>query len=565
MTSLPPGTIMLVGALALTVLRGRWLKVGAVVLPIASLAHLAFCHPAGQQVTTQLFDYDLVLARVDQLSLVWGYVFHAAAILAAIYGWHERSRVHHLCAAAYVGSAIGAVFAGDLLTLFVYWEITAVTSVFLVWQSDDKDAVGAGLRYAFFHIGSGVLVLSGAIVTFLETGSLQFGGLGEVGVFHELNTYGSRLLLMGFGIKAGFPLVHAWIADAYAKARPAGTVVLSAFTTKMAIYALARGFAGAEVLVLIGSFMCIIPLIHAVLADDLRQTLAHVLNNQLGFMVVAVGVGTPLAIDGVAAMAVAHVIYKGLLFMAIGTVLFQVGTARQSQLGGLARRMPWTCGCCLIAACSVFPLNCAFVTKSLVLSAVAEHHLEGTWLLLIIAAAGAFLTAGLKVPYFAFFGPSESRLPAEPAPLHMRLAMVASAALCLGIGCFPHLLYARLPFGSDYHPYTLSHLVQQFQLLSCTSLVFGVMVWRNWYPQPVTGTLLDVDWLYRTPIRRVAKWWQTRTPGVVRPTVFGWLHRARQWSSYQCSEAGWLGRSASTNAMAFAAIILLAVYLLVYY
>ena len=276
MSSLPPGTVLLLGALVLPLLRGRWLKIVSIALPIASFAHLLFSFPTGHHVAAKLFDYSLIPVRVDQLSLVWGYVFHLAAILAAIYGMHVRSRVHHCCAAAYVGSAIGAVFAGDLLTLFLFWEITAVASVFLVWEGTQREAVGAGLRYALFHIASGVLILAGAVMVVIESGSLEFGAINAVGVFHEMKGWGPSLLFLGIGIKAAFPLVHTWLPDAYSNATPAGAVFLSAFTTKMAVYALARGFAGSESLVVIGAMMCVFPLLHALLADDLRRTLAHV-------------------------------------------------------------------------------------------------------------------------------------------------------------------------------------------------------------------------------------------------------------------------------------------------
>lgn len=564
MTSLPPGTIILLGAFLLPLLRGKRLQIATVALPILSFLHLLIWHPNGFVGQADLFNYQLTPIRVDKLSLVWGYVFHIAAITAAIYGLHVRNRVHHFCAAAYVGSAIGAVFAGDLLTLFVYWEITAVTSVFLVWAGKGNDSFGAGMRYALLHIGSGVLVLSGALVIFVQTGTLSFGAPQEVGLFHDLTNWGAKLLLVGFGIKAAFPLVHAWLPDAYAKATPAGTVVLSAFTTKMAIYALARGFAGTESLIMIGGIMCLLPLVHAILADDLRQTLAHVLNNQLGFMVVAIGVGGPLAISGAAAMAFAHVIYKGLLFMALGAVLEQTGTVRQSEIGGLAAKMKWTCCFCLVGAFSVFPLNCGFVTKSLVFSAVAEHHHDIAWLVLIVGAVGAFLTAGIKVPYFAFFGPQKPSRQVEEAPRHMLVAMGISAALCLLLGVAPGALYRILPYEIDYHPYTISHIIQQMQMLGFTALGFALLLQFGWYPSPIRGTMLDVDCLYRKPTRWAVSWIKKRTDST-RPSESTPLAGVIEWMYQQCSESGNVGRSVSTNAMAISAMILLAIYLLVYY
>ena len=422
------------------------------------------------------------------------------------------------------------------------------------------------MRYVVVHVGSGVLLLSGAILHFAETGSLAFGAAGELGMFHDLDTAASKLLLLGFGIKAAFPLLHCWLPDAYPKSTATGTVFLSAFTTKMAIYALARGFAGCHMLITIGAIMAIFPLVYAVLADDMRRTLAHVLHNQLGFMVVAIGVGSEMAINGVAAQAFAHVIYKGLLFMALGAVLHQVGTTKQTQLGGLAKRMPWTCLFCCIGALSVVPLNCGFVTKALVLSAVAEHHLDFTWLALVAAAAGAFLTAGIKVPYFTFFAPSSTtRNDVEEAPWNMLVAMGGAAVLCLAIGVFPAVLYDRLPFPCDYHAYTVSHVVQQMQLLCFTSLAFVVVLKYGFYPHPVQGALLDVDWLYRKPRKRILEFMQHAAERDLLAEAIS--HVTRQWDymAQLCGEGGMLGRSVSTNAMAVSAAILLAVYLLIYY
>lgn len=566
MASIPPGTLILLGALVVPFLTRQLRQYWCVVIPILSFLHLTWAFGDGTTQALQFFGQDLTPIRVDRLSLVWGYVFHIAAILAAIYAWRTRDRVEHMVAMLYVGASIGAIFAGDLMTLFVYWELTAVSSVFLIWAGKSKHAFGAGIRYVLMHVASGVLVLSGALLVFTEHGSLSFGAPGATGMFHELADAGSWCLLLGFGIKAAFPLLHCWLPDAYPESTATGTVYLSAFTTKMAIYALARGFAHCELLIMVGAVMAIFPLIQAVLASDMRQTLSHVLNNQLGFMVVAIGVGSELAINGVAAQAFAHVLYKGLLFMAMGAVLVQAGSACQTKLGGLARRMPWTCAFCLVGALSVVPLNCGFVTKALVLNAVAEEHLDWIWLALMVGAVGAFVAAGIKVPYFTFFAAAQqdqSRV--EQAPLNMKIAMGTAAAMCLAIGVFPSVLYGILPFEGDYHPYTTSHVVHQLQLISFSTLGFILAVRFGVYPKPVTGTLLDFDWFYRRPTQLIRRRLSQRIEKPVSSPVPNWYARFDEWMSHQCSESGIFGRSVSTNAMAVSAIILLAVYLLIYY
>ena len=249
--------------------------------------------------------------------------------------------------------------------------------------------------------------------------------------------------------------------------------------------------------------------------------------------------------------------------MATGAVLMRTGTAKQSELGGLAGSMRWTCIFCLVGSFSVFPLNCGFVTKSLVLNSVAHEHRDNVWLVLVLAAAGAFLTAGLKVPFFAFFSPRRSSRKVDDAPLHMLVAMGISAVICLAIGMFPNVLYGLLPFEVDEQPYTVSHVVQQMQLLSGTAMIFGLLVHFGGYPQPVTGILIDFDWFYRVPAEYIRRWHaelQTR-PNKLQNLLEKCLRRLEA----ECSDSGILGRSVSTNIMATFAIILLAIYLLVYY
>ena len=575
MSDLPPGSLILLGALLVPLLRGRWGSVWTIAMPAVSFLHLLAGFSAGDTNSFTWFDLQLTPIRVDRLSLVWGYVFHIAAILAGIYSWHVRDRIMRTTAMLYVGASIGAIFAGDLLTLFTFWEVTAIASVFLVWAGKTEESTAAGFRYLLLHIASGVILLSGAILLFVDRGSLSFGDPDQVGMFHELKSWGEILLLVGIGIKAAFPLVHCWLPDAYPKSTPSGTVYLSAFTTKMAIYALARGYAGCEPLIAIGCIMVLIPLIHAILADDLRRTLAHVLHNQLGFMVVAIGVGTPMAISGASAQAFAHVIYKGLLFMCTGAVLFRTGSVLQSRPSGLARAMPWTCAFCLVGALSVLPLNCGFVTKALVSTAVGEAHLDTVWLILIIGAIGAFLTAGLKVPYFLFFArpsheDSNKRLRLDEfneAPTHMLWAMGTSAVICLMIGCFPNLLYTHLPHAIEhYEVYTVGHVVTQLQMLGFTTLVFFVAIRFGFVPKPL-GSLRDVDWTYRVALPLIVSRLRRETTdtspeSTKRPSRFDQIWDTLVQAS---GEAGVLGRTVSTGGMAIAAITLLAIYLVVYY
>ena len=375
MISLPPGIIILVGALALPLLPRSAQAIGALALPAISLAQLLFLSE-GVFPGIELAGLSLLQVRVDPLSLAFGYIFHIAAFIAALYALHVRDTVQHVTAMLYVGSAIGAVFAADLITLFIYWEITALASVFLIFASRTQRAYQAGIRYLIVQIGSGVLLLAGILLHYHDSGSLSFDQLiGPDGNLSEASA-GVWLIFAAFGIKCAFPLLHNWLQDAYPQATVTGAVFLSAFTTKLAVYALARGFPGTEVLIGIGVVMTLFPIFFAVIENDLRKVLCYSLNNQLGFMVVGIGIGTELALNGAVAHAFVHILYKALLFMSMGAVLYRTGTIRASDLGGLYRSMPWTAAFCIVGAMSIsaFPLFSGFVAKSLTMSAVVEGY-----------------------------------------------------------------------------------------------------------------------------------------------------------------------------------------------
>ena len=522
--SLPPGLVLILGALLAPLLRGRVQKAYLLLLPALGFYQmLALGEGAFGQVS--LFGTTLTVVRVDKLSLAFGYIFHISAFISVIYSLHVKDNTQHVAGLIYVGSAVGACFAGDLITLFVYWELTAVSSVFLIWASRTGKAYRAGMRYLVVQVGSGVILLAGIVLHFGETRSIEFNAFGP-----ELDSLGKWLIFIAFGIKCAFPLLHNWLQDAYPEATVTGTVFLSAFTTKLAIYALARGFPGTEILIPIGAAMTLFPIFFAVIENDLRRVLAYSLNNQLGFMVVGVGIGTPMALNGAVSHAFAHILYKALLFMSMGAVLYRTGTIKASELGGLYKSMPWTTVFCLIGAASIsaFPFFSGFVTKSMVLGA-AEHHVV-TLLILIFASAGVLHHSGIRIPFHAFFG-HDSGIRCREAPLNMLIAMGLAAFLCVGIGVYPWPLYEIMPTPVAFKPYSSTHVVTHAQLLFFALLAFAVLKRRNLEPPDLKATNLDTDWLYRRlpilvwdgigPVRRWTVWVWDGAMELLGSMVFG--------------------------------------------
>jgi multicomponent Na+:H+ antiporter subunit D len=391
----------------------------------------------------------------------------------------------------YIGAAVGALFAGDLVTLFVFWEGTAVASAFLIWCRRTPQATAAGLRYLAIQVISGLLLLAGLVLRYQATKSIAFERM-------TLGEPGTWLIFLAFGVKCAFPLLHNWLQDAYPEATVSGTVYLSAFTTKLAVYALARGFPGTELLVPIGAAMTAFPIFYAVIENDLRRVLAYSLNNQLGFMVVGIGIGTEMSLNGTVAHAFCHILYKALLFMSMGAVLFRTGTIKGSELGGLYKSMPWTTVFCIVGAASIsaFPFFSGFVSKALVIDAAAQGHFVLTWFVLLFASAGVFHHSGIKIPFFAFFA-HDSGIRCKEAPPHMLLAMGAAAALCVLLGVYPWPLYGLLPYPVKFNPYTATHVITQYQLLVFSALAFAVLKRTGIYPPELKATNLDTDWAYR--------------------------------------------------------------------
>ncbi|GAA3916051.1 Na(+)/H(+) antiporter subunit D [Litoribacillus peritrichatus] len=560
---------LLLGALAAIFLRG-WLRniimiaapiVGA--LNLMSLEHGVFW-------SMEFMGYALEPVKIDKLSLMFGYLFHLAALIAIIYALHVKDTVQHVAGLAYAASAVGAVFAGDLLTLFIFWELLALTSVFLIWARRTDRAYASGVRYLIIQVLSGVLLLAGLLIFAKVNDSLLFT---QIGLEHDgIAQIGAWLIFAAFGIKCAFPFVHNWLTDSYPESTPSGTIFLASFTTKVAVYAFARAYPGEEILVWIGVTMACFPIFFAVIENDLRRVLAYSLINQIGFMIVGIGIGTAMALNGAVAHAFNDVIFKGLLMMTMGAVLHMTGKINGSELGGLYKSMPKTTILCIVGAASIsaFPLFSGFVSKSMIMAAAVAEGYDVVWLLLLFAAAGVFHHAGIKIPYFAFFAHDSGIRTTEP-PKNMLIAMTLGAVACVVLGSFPaQTVYALLPWEHNYSPYDVTHVLTQLQLLFFSALAFVWLNLQKLYPPELPSTNLDADWFYRklapTFIKRVA----CSIHGTyvkVENSLITSIKRMIQ-NTYDAEEGqpkGYFARLWPTETMVVWVAVLLAVYLVLYY
>ena len=484
-----PGLVLIVGAWLVPLVKGPAKRGAMILVPAVALVDCLLLQP-GTYGVVRFIGQDLTFGRVDRLSLVFAYVFALMALVGMVYALHVKDDAQHVAALTYAGSALGITFSGDFLSLFLFWELAAVSAVFLVWLRREPTAVAAGFRYFLVHVFGGLCLLGGIVLYWSQSGSLAFDNMSA-----HAGTVAFALILAAFLLNAAVPPLGAWLPDAYPEATVTGAVFLTAFTTKSAVYALVRGFAGTEILVWWGAAMAVYGVVYAVLENDARRLLAYHIISQVGYMVCGVGLGTELALNGTTAHAFSHILYKALLFMGAGAVLEVTGRRNLSEMGGLYKTMPATLSLYMIGAfaISAVPLFSGFVSKSMVVSAAGESHRAAIFLTLTLASAGTFLHTGLKLPYYMFFGRDRGHSAHEP-PSNMLVAMGLAAAACVIIGVVPDVLYAQLPYHVEYAPYTVRHVIATLGLLSFTALGFFALL-AHLDPEPKIS--LDTDWLYR--------------------------------------------------------------------
>ncbi len=558
-----PAFILLAGAMLIGLARGHWRTALVLLAPLATL-WAVWQVPDGVAATLSFLDYQIEPLEGSPLRRLFATIFALMAFTGGLYAFRQARATELAAGYAYAAGAIGVCFAGDLITLFVFWELMALFSSVVVWCGGTPAARAAGLRYAIMHILGGVILMVGIVGVAMRTGSIDIQPM-------LAGNFDTWMLLIGILINAAAPPVSAWLADAYPEASPSGSVFLSAFTTKTAVLALILLFPGEPVLIAVGLYMVMYGIIYALLENDARRILAYSIVNQVGFMVCAIGIGTELALNGAAAHAFAHIIYKALLFMSAGVVVYRTGKSLCTDLGGLFRTMPLTAICGIIGALAIsgFPLTSGFTTKTMISQAAAYEGLFVVYMLLAAASAGVFLHAGIKFPWFVFFQ-KDSGLRPKDAPWNMSAAMLLFATLCILIGVFPETFYQLLPYAVDYVPYTAGKLVFYLQLLLFSGLAFFLLLPLMRRTRTVS---LDTDWLWRVAMYRAAATVLTQLTVLataLRSRRLEWSTtfraRAEQYFGAPASQkrAGIFARAWSIRSTALWIAVLLTAYLLVY-
>jgi multicomponent Na+:H+ antiporter subunit D len=491
---IPPALILLAGALLIGPTRGLLRTAVVLLTPLLTLAAV-WQVPDGVVLTLEFLQYPIEPIEGSPVRRLFATIFALMAFTGGLYAYRQ-ARWYELAAAyAYAAGAIGVSFSGDLISLFLFWELMALFSTVVVWCGGTPGARAAGIRYAIMHLLGGVILKVGIEGVMIHTGSIEVRPM-------LADNFDHWMILIGILINAAAPPLSAWLSDAYPESSPTGSVFLSAFTTKTAVLALILLFPGEPLLIGIGLFMVMYGIIYALLENNIRRILAFSIVNQVGFMVCAIGIGTQMAINGAAAHAFAHIIYKALLFMSAGVVVYRTGRNKCSEVGGLFRTMPLTAVCGIVGALAIsgFPLTSGFTTKTMISQAAADQSLVWVYFLLAAASAGVFLHAGIKFPWFVFFQ-RYSGLRPKDAPWNMAAAMVFFAVLCVLFGVAPQLIYDYLPYPVDYEAYTAGKVVFYLQLLLFSGLAFFLMLPLMRRTETIS---LDTDWVWRVVLFRAA-------------------------------------------------------------
>jgi multicomponent Na+:H+ antiporter subunit D len=446
--------------------------------------------PDGQHFETMLFGFDAVLYNVDPFSTLMGLIFGfigAVAVLYSLFTGAERRQT--ALALSYVGTSLGAVFGGDWLTLVFFWELMAVTSTLLVWH-DGGRAVRPGFRYALLHGVGGTLLLGAVVWHYVAVGSFLFSA-AEGGM---AGTIAPVLAALGIGVNVGYVGLHAWLPDTFPQPHVAASVFLCVYTTKTGGYGRDRAFPGGLLAIAyMGGLMAVFGAGMALLQSDMRRLLSYHIQSQVGYMVAGVGIGGALATGGAFGHVFNHILYKGLLFMTVGMVIYRTGKESLKKVGGLATRMPVTAVTFTVAALSIagFPGFNGFVSKGMVIGAAHKKHIDVLWFLLLAGGVGTFLSF-IKLGYSAFVeGEYEGQV--TRANVGQSVAMGLVAALCVVYGLFPSALFAILPTeGYKYTTFTVGHLGEALALAAIAVVGFAVLK----EPLKRVGRVPDIDRVY---------------------------------------------------------------------
>lgn len=397
------------------------------------------------------------------------FCFALVGALSVLYGISVAKPSEQALSLVGIASALGVSFAGDFITFFIFWEALTFSAGGLILLHKTPEAIKAGSRFLVFQIFGGLVLLFGILQHYAVSGSFMI----------DIPQAGLYFFIIGIGIKCAFILVHFWLPWAYPIASFPISVVLSALSTKAALYALSRVIADTNMFVVyVGASMTIYGFTMALAQKDLRKLLSFHIISQVGYMVAGVGLATAQSVDGALLHLFNHMLYKGLLFMAAGSVLYAFNTENVYDLKGSPEKPPvWkvlpiptfaaVCGSLAIAGTPFFN---GFVSKYLLKYSFAEVNPAGT--LLLIASVGTVISF-CKFLYFGFF---KARANAVRMPTFtMNLSMITVALGTILLGVYPKIIHDILPYASKLPYYTATSMWGSLQFILYGTVIFIIL------------------------------------------------------------------------------------------
>ena len=488
-----PGIFLILCGIIAAILPGKLKKLALVGGPLICLIMLLLT-PIGTTDKLIIFHrYSLEYLNITQENYMFLFVFILIALVGGIYAAHIKGSLESFCALNYAGAGIGVALAQDWITMLVFWEYMAVTSLCLVWCNRTPESTKAGFRYLIMHMLGGNLLLFGVLMKVYQ-GSMAIECLTG---YYNLPYW---LIFFGIAINAAVVPLHTWLPDAYPESTVTGGVYMSSFTTKVAILSMLRVFSGEQYLIVLGVIMMLYGAIFALMENNIRRVLSYHIISQLGFMVIDIGVGGEIGANAATAHAFSHILYKALLFMCAGAIIKATGLKKITDLGGLAKKMPVVCICFFIAALSItgIPPFAGFTGKSVSMLAAQSTGSTLLEMLMLLGSIGTALSLLFKMGYFTFFG-KDKGIKVKPIPKNMYVAMIAGAALCVLFGVAPNLAYNMLPYPEHYHIYSLHHILEYTQMIPAALLAFMLFLKKMGPHDTIT---LDFDWIVRKPFKK---------------------------------------------------------------
>lgn len=455
----------------------RYLRYVLMLVAVFALLFLAYYNWTGVELGS-VYLGEIILAPVSfsehPYSRIMVFGFTLVGSLGLLYGLQLSESREQAAALAALASTIGIVFADNFITLFIFWEMLTLSTAGLILFRREPTAFRAGLYFLFFHLAGGLFVLFGILQHYVATGSFA---LIEPQA-------GLTLFMIGFGFKTAFLPLHSWLVKGYPAANFPSSVLLAGITTKIGVYAIARILPPHEVIMLMGASMAVFGVIFALLQTNMRRLLSYHIISQVGYMVAGVGLATAHAVDGALLHVINHMLYKALLFMSVGAVLYAVRTEDLQKLTGdnnaesdlngqfIWKSMPLvTIGVIVgaLAISGVPPFN-GYVSKYLLKNAM--YGTGPAEIMLMLASIGT--AASFCKLVISGFIKGRAKI-INKIPISSQLAISAAAFFCLLLGIYPQLISSLLPYGTPVNNvYTADGIWGAMRLI-----IAGILLYLN--------------------------------------------------------------------------------------